>query len=234
LASMPFVAPDQHPDPKRAWAIVREAAEALRALEKTGVLYRADEYAKWKPSGQALVAEYMGLTDLQQARITEVIETVLGSVQPSAYANLYTPLQQRALHTTVQIYARTLLHELNAWRDSAQGSGYIYIDLIVNDSGVHGPLGILKLTPSSAKEPYDAIHINSSDAAIQAVLDTLRRRHLLPVALHENIYSAADVVIRSDNSLYLVKPLLHRCWLIGEALRDAERVVRTARTGADA
>ncbi len=234
LASMPFIAPDRHPDPRRAWEIVREVAKALRALERTTALRRADKYAEWKPIGQALIAEYMGLTALQQDRITEVIETVLNSVQPGAYANLYTPLQRRPLQTTVQMYARTLVQELNAWRDSTQGSGRIHVDLIVNDRGVHGPLGILKLTPSPADGPYEAIHTDRSDTAVQAVLKTLRRQHLLPAALHENVYTAADIVIRSDDSLYLIKPLLHRCWLIGEALRDAERVVRTARMEAGA
>ncbi len=234
LASMPFVAPDRHPNPKRAWAIVREVAKALRTVERTTALRRADKYAEWRSTGQALIAEYMGLTDLQQARITEVIETVLSSVQPSAYGHLHTPLQHRPLQTDVQTYARTLAQELNAWRDSTHGSGRIHIDLIVNDRGVHGPLGILKLTPSPAEGPYEAIHTDRSDAAVQAVLKALRRQRLLPAALHENVYTAADVVIRANDSLYLIKPLLHRCWLIGEALRDAERVVRTVRMGTGA
>ena len=232
LASMPFIAPDQHPDPKRAWAIVREVAKALRVVERTTALRRADKYAEWKPAGQALIAEYMSLTTLQQNRITEVIETVLNSVQPGAYVNLYTPLQQRPHQATVQTYARTLVQELNAWRDSTQGSGRIHVDLIVNDPSVHGPLGILKLTPSPVDGPHEAIHTDRSDAAVQAVLKALRRQNLLPAALHENVYTAADVVIRSGDSIYLIKPLLHRCWLIGEALRDAERVVRAVRMGA--
>jgi hypothetical protein len=36
---------------------------------------------------------------------------------------------------------------------------------------------------------------------------------LLPMPLRDNIYLAADVVVRHGSSLYLVKPMVRRLWL---------------------
>lgn len=232
LAGLPFIDPDHHPDPERAWAIVHAVAKELRALERVSSLQREGRYAQWRPQAQELIAEYMGLTFTQVARVEEIIETVLTSVQPSEYANLYTPLQHRPTQANVQTYTRALVQELNAWRDSACGSGRIRADLILNERAVHGPLGILKLTPVPDSGPYEEGVVQQSDVAVQAVVHTLQKNRLLPMPLYENLYATSDVVIRCEDSLYMIKPLLRRFWLIGEASRDAARVVLATRTGA--
>lgn len=234
LAGLPFVAPDQHADPVRAAQIVREVAKQMRALERTPALKRAARYGDWAATGQALIAEYLGLSVAQTARIAEVTQTVLRSVQPGAYASLASPLQERPTQPTLQAYARALVDELAAWRDRTQGSGTVHAELLINERGVHGAFGILKLTPAAGGRQSRTAATARSDAAVAAVLRELSVKKLLPMHMRSNLYVAADVVIRHGDTLYLIKPLVHRFWLIGEAQRDAERIVRATRRGAAA
>ena len=226
LGALPFVAPDKHPDPARARAIVREVSKRLQVLERAPSLTRADQYAQWKPEAQALIAEYFGLTAAQTTRIREVVDLVLDSVQPGAFSALHTPLQHRPTQAAAQAYARALVQELGQWRDALGGEGRIQAELIVNERTAHGALGILRLSPAPGTGPAPALTTQRSDDAVQAVIATLQRHQQLPAPLSENLYLASDVVVRVENSLYLIKPLLCRFWLVGEALRDAGRIVR--------
>ncbi|WIH05134.1 SAM-dependent methyltransferase [Xanthomonas translucens pv. graminis] len=226
ITGLAFLPPDQHANPTRAWAIVREVSKQLKKIERASALTRAHQYDQWKPEAQALIAEYFGLSSAQSARINEVVELVLDSVQPNAIASLYTPLQHRPTQAMVQTYAKTLVNELGLWRDAMQGEGRIQASLILSERSAHGPLGILRLTPTAAAGPNLAVNVDQSDAAVQALIATLQREQLIPAQASENLYLASDVVIRNGNTLYLVKPLLRRFWMVGEALRDAERIVR--------
>lgn len=232
VGGLPFLAPGKHGNPKRARAIVHEVSKRLKALERSPSLARAAQYAQWKPEAQSLVAEYFGLSPAQIGRIEEVVGLVLDSVQPGVVASLYTPLQRRPTQAVVQAYARTLVHELGLWRDALRGEGRIQASLVLNERSTHAPLGILRLTPTPSSGLSAPVTTEQSDAAVQEVIARLRRQQLLPAAIGENLYLASDVVIRADNSLYLIKPLLHRFWMVGEALRDAERIVRATQSEA--
>jgi len=229
LGALPFVSPEKHTNPGRARAIVREVSRRLQALERAPSLTRADQYARWKPEAQALIAEYFGLTPAQTTRIREVVDLVLDSVQPGTFSALYTPLQHRPTQAAAQAYARALVHELSQWRDALGGEGRIQAELIVNERTAHGALGILRLSPAPGAGVAPALTTRRSDDAVRAVIASLQRHQQLPAPLSENLYLASDVVVRLENSLYLIKPLLRRFWLVGEALRDAERIVRAAR-----
>lgn len=228
LGALPFVAPDRHSNPARARAIVREVSKRLQAIERAPNLTRADQYTQWKPEAQALIAEYFRLTPAQTARIREVVNLVLDSVQPGAFSSLHTPLQHRPTQAAVQAYARALVQELGQWRDTLGGEGRIQAELIINERTAHGALGILRLSPALGTGAAPAITTQRSDDAVQAIIATLQCHQQLPAPLSENLYLASDVVVRVENSLYLIKPLLCRFWLVGEALRDAERIVRAA------
>jgi hypothetical protein len=230
LGALPFIAPDKHTDPARAWAIVREVSRRLHTLERTPSLARQDQYDQWKPEAQALIAEYFGLTPAQTIRIREVVDLVLDSVQPGAFSTLHTPLQHRPTQAAVQAYARALVHELSEWRDAMGGQGRIQAELIVNERPAHGALGILRLSPTPATGAGPALGMQRSDAAVRAVIALLQQQRRLPAPMGENLYLASDMVVRLEDNLYLIKPLLCRFWLVGEALRDAERIVRAAQS----
>lgn len=57
---------------------------------------------------------------------------------------------------------------------------------------------------------------------VMATLD----RHALLTATTGGITQAADLVIRSGNTLIFAKPLIQRLWLTSAAMTDALRLVR--------
>ncbi|MBI5460782.1 MAG: N-6 DNA methylase [Gammaproteobacteria bacterium] len=227
LKGLPFVTPEQHSNPVRAEAIVAEVAAFLRDLDHAPHLERSHRYAEWKRHGETLFAEYFGLSVQEKARVHEVTQYVLPSVQPSSYAGLRTLLQHRASKVDTEAYAKTLMHELGAWRDAMSGRGNFQVYLILGSDGVAGGLGIVRLDIGSGdKTGKPRVETQIADNAVVAMLEDIKRYELLPLRIQENLYLAADTVIRHEQSLYLVKPLIRRLWLRGEAYRDAERVVR--------
>lgn len=226
IKNLPFVDPENHDHPERAGAIVREVAGFVRELESADTMERRYRYDAWEQQAQALIGEYFGLSCAERARIQELVELVLPSVQPGSSAALQTPLQARASEADLKRYSSVLIAELGHWRDEMGGTGEFHADLMTTSASTHGALGILKLDvlpPGVAHNP--AIKPELADAAVKALLGQMKRQQLLPVQLHSNLYLTSDIVIQQGNSLYLVKPLVRRLWLQAEAVRDAERVV---------
>lgn len=226
IKGLPFMHPEEHPQPLRAKQIVTEVAAFVSKMENTVQFERQFMYDNWKDRAEQLMADYFGITRLERARIREVTDLVLPSVQPPSYTSLNTPLQHRVRDTQLKNYVHTLLHELGQWRDAMGGTGSFDATMTVGSAQVCGALGILRLDVVADKQHKSATRPQVADVAVAAVLQQMRLHHLLPVHLHGDFYLAADVVIRQGNSLYLVKPMVRRLWLQAEAVRDAERVVR--------
>ena len=66
-----------------------------------------------------------------------------------------------------------------------------------------------------------------SDLAVDALVRAMHNAGLLPVQAQEEIYLAADTIIVSGDTVYYIKPQAQRLWLLRQAHRDAERIVRT-------
>lgn len=70
----------------------------------------------------------------------------------------------------------------------------------------------------------DAVYYN--DSLVQDFIATLRTESLFPLHRQpEDIFLATDTVIGYNGTIYLVKPLVRRFWLRGQAFNDAARVV---------
>lgn len=226
IKHLPFGHPEDHAKPKRAAEIISEIAAWVKQMEAAPQIARSHMYAGWKHKAEVLIDEYFGLTTMERSRIKEVVALVLPSVQPSSLGNLITPLQQRVQDTDLRHYVHTLLHELAQWRDALGGKGSFAADLTVSSAQTCGALGILRLDVAPHKDGHANVPAHVADDAVAAFIQRMRMKGLLPVQLQGNFYLAADIVIRHENSLYLVKPLVRRLWLQAEAVRDAERVVR--------
>lgn len=232
---LPFMHPDDHPDRNRATKIVNEVAAFVRALESSPELGRSNVFHGWKSTAEKLIADYFGLTDSQVNRIREVVNIVLPSVQPSSVENLMTPLQQRANVQDLQRYVDTLLHELNAWRDAMGGQGSFDAQVTVGSAQAHGAMAYVRLDVRPGHSTKTgSVSMEVADTALVALLQHMKRKNLLPMGLQDNFYLAADLVVRQENSLYLIKPMVKRLWLQGEATRDAERIVRFVQEAAEA
>lgn len=223
---LPFVRPRDHANPERAEAIVAEVAAFVKKMEDSNTIGHESVFDAWRQHAEALISEYFGLSALQVARIHEVAELVLPGLQPSSYAKLLTPLQQRTTDQDLQRYVNNLLSELEQWRDAMGGSGGFSANLTVGSAQAHGALAILRLDANGENSTQVAVRPEIADQAVAKLVKTLQDKELLPVAVRDNLYLAADIVIRQGNSLYLVKPMVRRLWLQAEAFRDAERVVR--------
>lgn len=223
---LPFVHPRDHSNPQRAAAIVAEVAAFVKELEDSPTIGREEVFEGWRKHAEKLIGEYFGLTASQVARIHEVAELVLPGIQPSSYAKLLTPLQLRTSDHDLRLYAKALLSELVQWRDAMGGSGRFSAGLTVGSAQAYGALAILRLDVIGEKSSQVAVRPEVADQAVAKLVKTLQDKGLLPMAVRDNLYLAADVVVRHGNALYLVKPMVRRLWLQAEAFRDAERVVR--------
>lgn len=223
---LPFVHPRDHANPQRAAAIVAEVAAFVKELEASPTIGREELFNGWRKHAEKLIGEYFGLTASQAARVHEVSELVVPSLQPASYAKLLTPLQERANDHDLRLYVKALLAELAQWRDAMGGSGGFGASLTVGSAQAYGALAILRLDATSEKSGQGAVQSEVADQAVARLVKTLKDKGLLPVAVRDNLYLAADVVVRHGNALYMVKPMVRRLWLQAEAFRDAERVVR--------
>jgi hypothetical protein len=107
------------------------------------------------------------------------------------------------------------------------GSGDFEASLTIGSAQACGALAVIRLDVQAQKSA-EGHHARPevADQAVAKLVRTLQTSELLPVQLRENLYLAADVVVRHGDSLYLIKPMARRMWLQAQAFRDAERIVR--------
>ena len=227
VTALPFWLPERHPDPERAKAIVAEVADYVIAIEAEAEqwLRPAPVEGRLEPRVEALIREYFGVDDRLGRIVDETMTHVMPHVQPSTTARFPTPLQRAPTDEQLEIYAQTLSTELERYRDRQGGTGRLRASTRVwSIGGVRYGL-VLAVAGSS-----EAIARDVFDAAIGEVLGQLDR-HALLQATRGGTTTAADVLIRSGNTLVFAKPLINRLWLTSAALNDALRLVRYVTEG---
>lgn len=223
VTRLPFVHPDRHTNPSRAWEIINEVAEQTRKMEN-------DKLPLWRtsspPNHDELILEYFGLGHLQKARINEVAKQIAPYLQPSTIDHLDTPLQLRPSLSQLEAYKLALHDEIHAWSKARGGVGFVSVSIATNTLHVYGVLGIVKIQPAP-RHPDSTQKVKSeeSDQAVGALLAELERLNLLPLDAGNTLQLATDTVVKVNEALYLVKPLMNRLWLHSEAYRDAQRVI---------
>ncbi|MBN1602021.1 MAG: hypothetical protein JW915_10450, partial [Chitinispirillaceae bacterium] len=220
IKELPFVHPDHHEHPERAWEIVREVSDCLVAQEAESEILRCP----YNPGiCESLIFEYFDLNQIEQERIKEVADRIAPNLQPSSVENIDTTLQHRPNDLQIDGYSKALQAELEHWRDLRKGRGNFSVHVRVPSLGVCGPLGVVRIM---LLQESRAVGIEKSDQALDEVLRHIIDNNLLPMQIAGNFYLAADAMVRHDNMFYLVKPLVSRLWLQSEAYRDAEKIVR--------
>ncbi len=220
---LPFIHPDQHPNPKLAWQIVNDISKQTQKLEqKFGFLSQPNDPPDYDP----LILEYFGLTNSQKERIIEAVQMIAPYLQPNSVLSLDTPLQRRPSGIQLNNYAKALHEEIHNWRQMRGGTGDIAVSVRVNSKAIHGPLGIVRVDPAIKNKIISGkVDTTIDDKAVDQLLQLLREGQLLPLKVQRNLHLATDIVIRMDETIYIIKPLLSRLWLRSEAYRDAERIV---------
>lgn len=226
VRGLPFVLPEEHPNPKHARAIVRGIATRLRQLEKRpNMLHSQYDKRDFEP----LFYDYFGITKAERGRITEVATQIAPHIQPGSYKGLNSPLTTRPGNAVFSRYADAMLSELQFWRDKRGGRGIFNISVNINSTTIRGPVGIVRVDVRDAAQSKakSTAAVIENDRAVTALLQTLGKHKLLPFTIHPNLSLASDVVIRMDNSIFLIKPLVARLWFQSEAQRDATRIVES-------
>jgi hypothetical protein len=224
IQKLPFIHPDQHPEPTRAWQILNSIVDETMALEQRHGLLR-QLYDPHKCD--SLILEYFDLNRLQQARVQEVSQAIAPYLQPSSVFSLDTPLQRRPNQAQLEDYAEALHGEIHSWSQFRGGVGDVTVEISVNSNVTYGPLGIIRVEPAVKMKHNRSsmFRTTTSDRAVKGLLERLSQEKLLPLEILHNFHLATDVVIHTGQAIYLVKPLIARLWLHSEAYRDAERIV---------
>lgn len=229
VRELPFVHPDQHHDPDRAWKIVRAIAERSRAFQE-----QQDEAltAAWDDRDyDQPIAEYFGLTSKDLSLIQETVAWALPSRQQDDPACLLTPWQSAPTKKTVQAYTRALKKRLEHWRNVRGGEGDFDVVTHIGMRESRRGLGVVEIALKSRTKAQKQDVRDVGLKGIQAVIDKLTRDDLLPMAVGENLYLAADYLVIHGNSAFFIKPLVNRLWRPSYASRDARLLVEEATQG---
>jgi hypothetical protein len=216
---LPFPHPDQLPEPKRAWQIVREVAkvvdDAAREadadfVDRGGIVRAAS--AKIEP----LIEEYFDILPLEKLLIEDTVNIVIDSTRPTR-ARPLVPTLIPATGTQQQAYRDRVCEMLNGWskggafavRGEPHGSELLGVGVAVFE----------KVQRSQSKEPMQRV---SKD--LLHLLDKVRKA--VPTK-HSTLDIVRGVMVFDSNCLYIVKPIGQRFWTQTAAMNDADEIAGT-------
>jgi hypothetical protein len=184
-------------------------------------------YQQIRPALDEPVFNYFGLSALERALVRETVDVLMPSIRPRSFKSLDTPAQQRANPDNFRTYAETLGDALTSWRERTGGRGRFQVSVAANDPERAGPSGIVRVTYSDDRTEASDVKIEVNDDLVLTTLSELREAGLRTIPAGEVLSLVPDAHIWIDGRLYLVRPLSHRSWTVRQALRDAERIVRS-------
>lgn len=222
IDDFPFIAPEAHPFPKQARAILKKVAKLVSGLDTHELLRPEDQFAPIRAELNDLVFDYFGLTGTEKLLVQEAVAELVPSVRPRGYASVHTQIQQRTEAHQMASYATALETELGEWQRELSGDGGLSVHVVAMDSHQAGPLGIVRV---DLRADNGGAKVIQDDKAVGKVLQELRALHLLPMNITEDMYFSPDTIIWTERSLYLIRPLTRRFWLRHTAVRDAHRIV---------
>jgi N-6 DNA Methylase len=229
LKQLPFVVPDLHPSPDTAQRIIKVIAAKSRELQALDSLESFPAYEASKPELDSLVAEYFGLTGDEIQVIEEAARVLIPSIQP-AWRSLGKTLLSRAPHQDDLLgYADIIGNELRSLSKALGGNGDLRVEVVAESAGKRGALAICRITNAAGHN-----NVGQSNAKVSAAIAWLRAQELLPLAAGESFNLTSDFLFFWKDEMFLVKPLIARFWLKGQARRDALRVLKAARQHAGA
>ncbi len=224
LKRLPFVAPEKHADPKKAARIIRKIAAKTRELEQTNSFLSFRQYKAEQPALDALVADYFGLSQKEIAVVDEAARVLIPSVQPSWSGLGKTPLCGVPTDNNLLDYVRALAEELRTLSSSTGGKGEIRVDAFTESASRPGAVGICRISLAAG---VDSVSTNRE--AVKAAIAWLRQQKVMPMPVGEAFNLTTDFLFFQNNEIHLVKPLVTRFWLKGQARHDAIRIVKAVR-----
>lgn len=207
--------------------IVRRVATISRSLERQAQqLLKIDEPDL--SEAYELVEAYMGLSDVEAGLVHDITAWALPSRQSDAEGAKITPWQSAPDQRDLLAYARTLQRELARLRDARGGKGQFEVAVHAGRRFSRRGVGVVEIQIHPKGGTRAARVENQSLDAIEALVSTLARERVIPMAVTENLFLSSDICVLHGNRAYLVKPLARRLWRVGLANEDAVRLANKA------
>ncbi|WP_165799234.1 N-6 DNA methylase [Caulobacter zeae] len=219
IKSLPFIHPERHPDKELVRKILGEAEALISAFDTPhGQIFSESYYEDARNKLDHLVFDYFGLKQAERALIEDMVQLVAYSLQPTSYAELHTPLQEKPTTEAQAAYLGELVHGLKAW--SRHGKGAIRASL-VERGGFKTPLDVVHVALSESVADVERGPPHGS--SIPALLDAIAAEAEQGRAI--DFFSMPNSIFIWADDVYLVKPSRMRFWTRSAALRDADEVV---------
>jgi len=218
---VPFPLPEQLPNPKRAWEIVRTVeaivTKASTATNARDVLVDRDGITKRASAEiEPLIAEYFDVLPLENLLIEDTIKVTIESIQPTQ-TRLPVPTVKASTAPQQEAYLNRLCEMLNGW---AKGGPFV-VRGQVRGSQTLG-VGIAVLEKVERTRGTEAMPNVSTD--LIRLLDTIRKA--IPHK-HATLDLVRGVMVFHGKLLYLVKPIGQRFWTQTAAMNDADEIAGT-------
>jgi type I restriction-modification system DNA methylase subunit len=218
LLRLPFPLPDSMQDVQRAWQIVRDVSEIVRAAATAA----ADDFADRaslvemaSASSEPLIYEYFDLLPNEALLLRDTLAIVIPSVRPTR-ARPLVPTIEPSKQDQRDAYAARLCETLNSWtkrKFTVRGRAFASMKLGIG-------VAILQKSPHDENPPETVT--NTQD--VLAALAHLRKVASSSLNTFELI---RGIKIFDRDQLYLVKPIGQRFWTETAALNDADDIAGT-------
>lgn len=221
IRSLPFLSPHQHSDPMAARAAVEGASNLLQMLESPeNALFAGALFDEARPTMDALIFDYFGLSEHERAIVSDMVELVAESLQPTSYEKLLTPLQHSATAEDIPTYLEQLGRGLSAWIVSRGGQGHIDLGLI-DKQGDRTPLEVVHIAFTGADGA--AKRSAPQTQGVRELLSSIAARIAHGRAI--DFFAMPNTIFVWGDDLFVIKPTRKRFWTRSSALRDADEIV---------
>ena len=216
---VPFPLPDQQPNPKRCWEIVREVANIVinaakgadaDFVDRPGIIRNAS--AQIEP----LVEEYFDVVPLEKLLIEDTLKVTIESIQPTQ-TQLPVETVKPISSTQLQAYCSRVCEMLNGW--AKRGKYSVRGTTVASDILGVGLAVFEKVERRDATVPMDGVGKD-----MLAALDILRKA---APQKHNTLDLVRGVMAFTGNQLYVVKPIGQRQWTQTAAMNDADEIAGT-------
>ncbi len=216
---VPFPFPDQQPNPKRCWEIVREVGKIVDKAAKDAGAILVDRSAVIHTASnkiEPLVEEYFDVLPLEKLLIDDTAKVTIKSIQPT---QTQLPVETVIAASTIQLqaYCSRVCEMLNGW--AKRGKYAVRGTSVASDT-----LGIGLAVFEKVERHDAAVPMNGIGMDVLAALDGLRKA---APQKHNTLDLVRGVMAFSGNQLYVVKPIGQRQWTQSAAMNDADEIAGT-------
>lgn len=227
VEGFPFFDVSEAPNPIAAQRALERVSDKMTRLAALEEFEQARSYEAQRDALNDDIFEYFGLSERERALVRETVSILLPSIRPRSFKSLDTPAQQAARSNDIARYAGALAEELTRWRERTGGEGRFQVSVVMSGPDRPGSIGIVQIEYAAGRKAQSSATSRVDDQLVQNTLGELRRLGLSVIPSGTALHLVPDFQLWTDGSLYLVRPLTRRSWTLRQALRDAEKIVRT-------